>query len=58
MTMLYSLMFAAGVGVWVATKVGHRTGGADPKSTAVTAGLAALAAFIFFLTFFKFVLSM
>lgn len=51
-----SLMFGAGVAVFVWAKVGRRTGNADPKAVYLTAGLAGLAAFIFFLTLFKFVL--
>jgi hypothetical protein len=58
MTIVFSLMFGAGVAMWVATKVARRTGNADAKSTALTAGLAGLFAFVFFLTLFKFVLGM
>jgi len=56
-SVLASLMFGAGVAAFVWTKVGRRTGNADPKSVYLMAGLAGLAAFIFFLTLFKFVLN-
>jgi hypothetical protein len=55
-SVLASLMFGAGVAAFVWAKVGRRTGNADPKTVYITAGLAGLAAFIFFLTFFKLVL--
>lgn len=55
-SVLASLMFGAGVAAFVWAKVGRRTGNADPKTVYMTAGLAGLAAFIFFLTLFKFVL--
>ena len=53
---LVSLMFGAGVAAFIWAKVGRRTGNADPKTVYLTAGLAGLGAFIFFLTLFKFVL--
>ncbi|MCA9324660.1 hypothetical protein KDA23_01155 [Candidatus Saccharibacteria bacterium] len=55
---LYSLMFAAGAGMWVWVQVSRRTGHADPKSIAMSAGGAAFVAFVFFYTFFKFVLNL
>ena len=54
---LASLMFGAGVAAFVWAKVGRRTGNADPKTVYLTAGLAGLAAFVFFLTLFKLVLN-
>jgi hypothetical protein len=50
-------MFGGGVAAFVWAKVGRRTGNAEPKTVYMTAGLAGLAAFIFFLTLFKFVLN-
>ncbi len=55
-SLLASLMFGAGVAVFVWAKVGRRTGNADPKTVYITAALAGAAAFVFFLTLFKFVL--
>jgi hypothetical protein len=55
-SVLASIMFGAGVATFVWAKVGRRTGNADPKTVWLTAGLAGGAAFIFFFTFFKFVL--
>lgn len=52
---IISLMFGAGVAGFVWTKVGRRTGNADPKSVYMTAGLAGLVAFIFFFTLLKYV---
>ncbi len=54
---LISLMFGAGVAAFVWAKVGHRTGQADPKTVWLTAGLAGVVAFVFFITLFKFVLN-
>lgn len=53
---LASLMFGAGVAGFVWAKVGRRTGNADPKTVYLTAALGGAAAFVFFFTFFKFVL--
>jgi hypothetical protein len=52
-----SLFFGAGVGAWVWAKVGHRTGGADAKANWMAAGLATLAAFLFFYTFMRYILN-
>lgn len=51
-----SLLFAAGFAGWIWTKVGRRTGSADPKSVALTAGAAGVAAFVVFFTFMRFIL--
>ncbi|CAN5342945.1 hypothetical protein BH09PAT4_BH09PAT4_08730 [soil metagenome] len=53
---LTSLLFAAGFATWIWTKVGRRTGSADPKSVAITAAAAGVGAFVVFFTFMKFVL--
>jgi hypothetical protein len=52
---LISLMFGAGVAAFIWSKVGRRTGNADPKTVFLTAGMAGGAAFVFFFTLFKFV---
>jgi hypothetical protein len=54
---LIALMFGFGVAGWVWSKVGRRTGNADPKSVYVTAAVAGVAAFIFFFTLLKFVVN-
>lgn len=57
-SVVVSLMFGSGVAGFVWSKVGRRTGNADPKSVYLTAGLAGLGAFIFFFTLLKFVLNL
>jgi hypothetical protein len=52
---LVALMFGAGVAGFIWTKVGRRTGNADPKTVYLTAGMAGAAAFVFFFTLLKFV---
>jgi hypothetical protein len=52
-----SLLFAIGVAGWVWSKVGQRTGNADPKSIYLTAGGAGVLAFVVFFTLLKFVLN-
>lgn len=52
-----SLIFGIGVAGWVWSKVGRRTGNADPKSVYITAAGAGAVAFIFFFTLLKFVLN-
>jgi hypothetical protein len=56
-SVLVALFFGLGVAGFVWTKVGRRTGSADPKAVYMTAGLAGLVAFIFFFTLLKYVLS-
>jgi hypothetical protein len=51
-------MFGAGVAAFVWTKVVRRTGQADPKTVWMTAGLAGVVAFVFFITMFKLVLNL
>jgi hypothetical protein len=51
---LISVMFGLGVAGWIWTKVGRRTGNANPKSVYMTAGIAGLVAFIFFFTLLKY----
>lgn len=53
---LISLLVAVGSATWLWTKVGRRTGGADPKSAAVTAAAAAIAVFVVVFTLLKIVL--
>jgi hypothetical protein len=52
-----SLLFALGVAGWVWSKVGRRTGNADPKGVYLTAGGAGVLAFVVFYTFMRFVLN-
>lgn len=53
---LVSLIFGAGVAGWVWSKVGRRTGNANPTSVTVTAGGAGLVAFVVLFTLMKFML--
>lgn len=55
---LVSLFFAAGVGGWAYAQLARRSGNANPGSTAMAAGGAALLAFIFAFTMLKFVLGL
>lgn len=57
-SLLVSLMFGAGVAGFVWTRVGRRTGNADPRSVYLTAGGAGVVAFVFFFTLFKLVLNL
>jgi len=54
---LVSLFFAGGVGGWAYMQLARRSGNANPSSTIMAAGGAALLAFIFALTLLKFVLN-
>lgn len=54
---LVALMFGFGVAGFVWTKVGRRTGNANPQGVYLVAALAGLAAFVFLWTFLKFVLN-
>jgi hypothetical protein len=53
---LVALFFGAGVGGWAYAQLARRSGNANPASTIVAAGFAALLAFVFVFTLMKFVL--
>ena len=54
--LLISLLFAAGAGTWVYTKLGRRTGGGNQQGAFIGAGVAAVLIFLFVFTFLKFIL--
>lgn len=56
-SLLVALCLAVGAAVWVYVKVGRRTGNADPKSLYMLAGATGVAAFIVFITLFKWVIN-
>lgn len=51
-----SLLFAIGISGWIWSKVGRRTGNADPNTVFMTAAGGGVMAFIVFFTLMKFVL--
>jgi hypothetical protein len=51
-----ALMFGAGVGGWVYTKLSRRVGLGNQGQAFLGGGIAALGAFIFFFTLLKYVL--
>ena len=52
-----AFLVAAGFATWIWTQVNRRTGSADTKTSAITAGAAGLAAFVVVFTLLKYVLS-
>ncbi|MEO6513772.1 MAG: hypothetical protein ABIR37_03720 [Candidatus Saccharimonadales bacterium] len=54
---LISLLFAAGAGTWIYTKLGRRTGGGNQQGAFIGAGVAAVLIFLFVFTLLKFVLN-
>jgi hypothetical protein len=54
---LVSLLFAAGAGTWVYTKLGRRTGGGNQQGAVIGAAVAAVLIFLFAFTFLKYVLN-
>jgi hypothetical protein len=52
---LVAVFFAIGVGGWTYTQLARRSGNANPSSTLMAAGGAALLVFIFAFTLLKFV---
>jgi hypothetical protein len=55
---LIALMFGAGVGGFVWSKIGRKTGNANPNGVYMTAAVSGLIAFIFFFTLLKYVLNL
>ena len=53
---LISLLFAAGAGTWIYTKLGRHTGGGNQRSAYIGAAAAAALIFLFVFTFLKFIL--
>lgn len=49
-------LFAIGVGGWIYTKLARQTGRGNEKSAYIGALVAALVVFLFFFTFFKYIL--
>lgn len=52
-----SLLFAFGASGFIWTKIGHRTGNADPKSVLMTTAVVGVIVFVVFFTMMKFVLN-
>lgn len=57
-SLLVAFCLALGAAVFVFTKVGRRTGHADPKQIYVLSGVAGVIIFVVVLTFFKFIIHM
>jgi xanthine/uracil permease len=55
--LLIALLFAAGVGTWIYTKLAQRTGGGNQRGAFMGAGVAAVLIFLFAFTLLKFVLN-
>jgi hypothetical protein len=50
-------MFGGGVAVWAYAKLSRQVGAGNQRNAFIGGGVAGLAAFIFFFTFFKYILN-